>query len=120
MSIQNRLCVKLLRVAATGGVVPKLAMEAHQAAIDGVVELALQRAGVAAHQLDAVAVTIGPGLGLCLRVSAIPFSPKEMYTFPDGACCLKLHLDGQACGPNGTTRSGNQGCNFAALAWAFS
>ncbi|MEW5313516.1 MAG: hypothetical protein WDW38_005079 [Sanguina aurantia] len=54
--------------AAWGGVVPKLAMEAHQAAIDGVVELALQRAGIAAHQLDAVAVTIGPGLGLCLRV----------------------------------------------------
>jgi N6-L-threonylcarbamoyladenine synthase len=54
--------------AAWGGVVPKLAQEAHEAAIDGCVEAALSAAGVTADQLDAVAVTIGPGLGLCLRV----------------------------------------------------
>ena len=52
----------------TGGVVPNLAMEAHAAAIDRVVEQALARAGISASQLDAVAVTVGPGLALCLRV----------------------------------------------------
>ncbi len=55
--------------AAWGGVVPKLAQEAHEAAIDGCVEAALAAAGVRPDQLDAVAVTIGPGLSLCLRVS---------------------------------------------------
>eukprot|EP00967_Tisochrysis_lutea_P139977 scaffold254996_cov19-Tisochrysis_lutea.AAC.1 len=43
-------------------------MEAHKAAIDRVVENALARAGVQASQLDAVAVTVGPGLSLCLRL----------------------------------------------------
>ena len=51
-----------------GGVVPKLAEEAHQAAIDKVAMEALAMAGVDPGDLDAVAVTIGPGLGLCLRV----------------------------------------------------
>lgn len=54
--------------AAWGGVVPKLAQEAHEAAIDGCVDAALAAAGVTPDQLDAVAVTIGPGLSLCLRV----------------------------------------------------
>lgn len=48
---------------------PNLAMEAHKAAIDRVVDGALAKAGVQASQLDGVAVTMGPGLSLCLRVS---------------------------------------------------
>ena len=51
-----------------GGVVPKLAEEAHAAAIDAVVDEALGSAGIDAAQLSAVAVTVGPGLSLCLRV----------------------------------------------------
>jgi len=51
-----------------GGVVPMLAREAHERAIDRVVEEALARAGVAPADLSAVAVTIGPGLSLCLGV----------------------------------------------------
>jgi hypothetical protein len=54
--------------APWGGVVPNLAMEAHKAAIHGTVEEALRQAGLSASQLDAVAVTVGPGLSLCLRV----------------------------------------------------
>lgn len=53
-----------------GGVVPNLAMEAHRAAIDHVVDEALAKAGITPSQLDAVAVTVGPGLSLCLRVGA--------------------------------------------------
>eukprot|EP01062_Namystynia_karyoxenos_P012421 TRINITY_DN14461_c0_g1_i1.p1 TRINITY_DN14461_c0_g1~~TRINITY_DN14461_c0_g1_i1.p1 ORF type:complete len:685 (+),score=211.66 TRINITY_DN14461_c0_g1_i1:89-2056(+) len=52
-----------------GGVVPKLAQEAHAGAIDATVEDALRKAGVTdPAQLDAVAVTVGPGLGPCLQV----------------------------------------------------
>lgn len=51
-----------------GGVVPRLAQEAHRAAIDATVDEALRRAGVAPSALSAVAVTVGPGLSLCLEV----------------------------------------------------
>ena len=54
--------------AAWGGVVPKLAQEAHEAAIDCCVDAALAAAGVEAGELAGVAVTVGPGLSLCLRV----------------------------------------------------
>lgn len=47
---------------------PKLAQEAHEAAMDSTVDSALQQAGVQAADLEAVAVTVGPGLSLCLKV----------------------------------------------------
>jgi tRNA threonylcarbamoyl adenosine modification protein TsaD len=56
--------------ARWGGVVPALARHAHRAAIDGVVARALEQAGIddPGAQLSAVAVTVGPGLSLCLDV----------------------------------------------------
>eukprot|EP00191_Tetraselmis_sp_GSL018_P008535 CAMPEP_0177594820 /NCGR_PEP_ID=MMETSP0419_2-20121207/9994_1 /TAXON_ID=582737 /ORGANISM="Tetraselmis sp., Strain GSL018" /LENGTH=435 /DNA_ID=CAMNT_0019086173 /DNA_START=88 /DNA_END=1395 /DNA_ORIENTATION=- len=57
--------------APWGGVVPKLAQEAHERAIDGVVQRALEDAGVSPSDLSAVAVTIGPGLSLCLKVGVL-------------------------------------------------
>ena len=53
-----------------GGVVPGLARDAHESNIDAVVERALRQAGLSAADVDAVAVTIGPGLEICLRVGA--------------------------------------------------
>ncbi|XP_024395864.1 probable tRNA N6-adenosine threonylcarbamoyltransferase, mitochondrial [Physcomitrium patens] len=51
-----------------GGVVPNLAQDAHAKAIDRVVAEALAKANVQEGDLSAVAVTIGPGLSMCLRV----------------------------------------------------
>ncbi|CAL0324577.1 unnamed protein product [Lupinus luteus] len=51
-----------------GGVAPKMAEEAHSQVIDRVVQEALDKAYMTEKDLTAVAVTIGPGLGLCLRV----------------------------------------------------
>ncbi|XP_021756288.1 probable tRNA N6-adenosine threonylcarbamoyltransferase, mitochondrial [Chenopodium quinoa] len=51
-----------------GGVAPKMAEEAHSRAIDWVTQSALDKANLTAKDLSAVAVTIGPGLSLCLRV----------------------------------------------------
>ncbi|KAK2650574.1 hypothetical protein Ddye_018063 [Dipteronia dyeriana] len=51
-----------------GGVAPKMAEEAHSQAIDPVVREALDKANITESDLSAVAVTIGPGLSLCLRV----------------------------------------------------
>ncbi|GIL45183.1 hypothetical protein Vafri_2509 [Volvox africanus] len=56
--------------AQWGGVVPNLARDAHTAAIDRTVDSALAAARLAPQQLSAIAVTVGPGLGLCLRVGA--------------------------------------------------
>ncbi|CAK8572751.1 unnamed protein product [Lathyrus sativus] len=51
-----------------GGVAPKMAEEAHSQVIDQVVQEALDKAYMTEKDLTAVAVTIGPGLSLCLRV----------------------------------------------------
>jgi N6-L-threonylcarbamoyladenine synthase len=48
--------------AAFGGVVPEIAARAHAERLDGVVEDALRKAGVALDGIDAIAVTAGPGL----------------------------------------------------------
>jgi N6-L-threonylcarbamoyladenine synthase len=54
---------------AWGGVVPGLARDAHVSNIDRVVETALANANLKSiEQVDAIAVTIGPGLEICLRV----------------------------------------------------
>jgi N6-L-threonylcarbamoyladenine synthase len=53
---------------AWGGVVPGLARDAHVEKIDGVVEEALAKAGMTMSDIDAVGVTVGPGLEICLRV----------------------------------------------------
>lgn len=54
-----------------GGVVPRLAASAHADNIDAVVALALSRAHVQPSALSAVAVTLGPGLAMCLRVGVL-------------------------------------------------
>jgi len=48
--------------ARFGGVVPELASRAHVMTLTPAIDQALSAAGVGAHDLDAVAVTIGPGL----------------------------------------------------------
>jgi len=45
-----------------GGVVPEIAARAHAERLDGCVAQALAEAGLPLHQLDAIAVTAGPGL----------------------------------------------------------
>ncbi len=47
---------------AYGGVVPEIAARAHAERLDGVVDEALAVAGISLDQIDAIAVTAGPGL----------------------------------------------------------
>src|SRR5687767_11302720 len=47
---------------AFGGVVPEIAARAHVELLDGIVERALEEAGIALAEVDAVAATAGPGL----------------------------------------------------------
>ena len=64
--------------APWGGVVPKLAQEAHERAMDSTVEAALREAGISQEQLEGVAVTIGPGLSLCLQVYTLPMMLRTL------------------------------------------
>ena len=54
-----------------GGVVPELASRAHLAALPAVVDQALREAGSTRDQVDAIAVTQGPGLVGALLVGAM-------------------------------------------------
>lgn len=51
-----------------GGVVPGLAKSAHEENIDKVINEALQKANMELGDVDAIGVTVGPGLEICLRV----------------------------------------------------
>lgn len=54
-----------------GGVVPGLARDEHVANIDVVIQQALSSAGFSSvSEIDAIGVTVGPGLEICLRVGA--------------------------------------------------
>ena len=60
--LASNVVASQLQHAATGGVVPEVASRAHQHTIVPVVEEALRRADATPTDLDAVAVTRGPGL----------------------------------------------------------
>lgn len=52
-----------------GGIVPSLAMNAHAQNIESAIEEALKQANLGSvDEIDAIAVTKGPGLEICLRV----------------------------------------------------
>eukprot|EP00520_Triparma_pacifica_P009825 CAMPEP_0118653846 /NCGR_PEP_ID=MMETSP0785-20121206/12051_1 /TAXON_ID=91992 /ORGANISM="Bolidomonas pacifica, Strain CCMP 1866" /LENGTH=416 /DNA_ID=CAMNT_0006546421 /DNA_START=140 /DNA_END=1390 /DNA_ORIENTATION=- len=51
-----------------GGIVPGLARSAHEENIQPTIDDALKKAGLGVGDVDAVAVTVGPGLEICLRV----------------------------------------------------
>ena len=53
-----------------GGIVPGLAKSAHEENIDRVIDEALQKAQINLEEIDAIGVTVGPGLELCLRVGS--------------------------------------------------
>lgn len=75
-----------------GGVVPELASRKHLEAIVPVVGEALAKAGIKAHQLDAVAVTQGPGLVGALLVG---FSFAKAYAYTLGIPWYGMdHLEG--------------------------
>jgi N6-L-threonylcarbamoyladenine synthase len=60
--LSNVVLSQIAEHAAFGGVVPEIAARAHVEALDGIVEAALEDAGLDLADVDAVAATAGPGL----------------------------------------------------------
>ncbi|MGW8846546.1 tRNA (adenosine(37)-N6)-threonylcarbamoyltransferase complex transferase subunit TsaD [Streptomyces sp. JH002] len=81
--------------ARFGGVVPEIASRAHLEAMVPTVERALKEAGVAASDLDGIAVTAGPGLAGALLVGV---SAAKAYAYALGKPLYGVnHLASHIC-----------------------
>ena len=80
-----------------GGVFPSVAKLAHQQNITPVVNLALKRAHLHEHSIQAIAVTIGPGLAPALEIG-LSFAKKLAQKW--GRPLLPInHLEGHLLSP---------------------
>ena len=66
--LSNVIYSQVLLHQKWGGVVPLLAKRAHEERIDEVVDLAIRKSHIAWKDIDAIAVTQGPGLAIALGV----------------------------------------------------
>src|SRR4051812_39444596 len=76
--LSNTVSSQIKLHAEYGGVVPELAAREHLRNLIPVLQAALRDAGVTAQQLDAVAATQGPGLGIALLVG---FKAAQSFAF---------------------------------------
>src|SRR5262245_12231665 len=83
--------------AKYGGVVPELASRRHLECIRPVVTEALERAGASLADLDAIAVTVGPGLVGSLLVGVC--AAKAMAWHLGLPLIAVNHLEGHVCSP---------------------
>ena len=92
--LSNVIFSQISEHAAFGGVVPEIAARAHVEALDGIIAAALTESGLALDDLDAIAVTAGPGLvggllvGLMTAKALAAASGKPLYAIN--------HLEGHA------------------------
>jgi len=80
-----------------GGVVPELAARSHIEKIDLITKKAIDESGVKLENLDAVAVTAGPGLIVCLSVG-LNFG-KTLASSLNKPFIAVNHLEGHALSP---------------------
>ena len=83
--------------APFGGVVPEIAARAHAEAMDGLVFQALEAAGLAVSDLDAIAATSGPGL--IGGVMAALMTAKGLALGSGKPLIAVNHLEGHALSP---------------------
>ncbi len=83
--------------AAFGGVVPEIAARAHLEALDGVIKVALMDAETDLQEIDAIAVTAGPGLVGGVMVGVV--TAKALALASDKPLLGINHLEGHALTP---------------------
>jgi N6-L-threonylcarbamoyladenine synthase len=74
--------------ARFGGVVPEVAARAHLEALVPAMELAFERAGITSADVDAIAVTAGPGLATALQVG---LAAAKAYSIAWGVPLYGVH-----------------------------
>jgi len=78
-----------------GGVVPEIASRHHLMVINGVVDAALNEAGVSSNKIDAIAVTKGPGL---VGAILIGLATAKAMAFASGKPLVGVHhIRGHIC-----------------------
>ena len=80
-----------------GGVVPELAARSHIEKIDLIAQKAIKQSGVELEDIDAIAVTAGPGLVVCLSVG-LSFG-KAIAASLNKPFIAVNHLEGHALSP---------------------
>ncbi len=80
--------------APFGGVVPEIAARAHLEALDSIIESALEQACIALKDVDAIAVTSGPGLAGGLIVGTM--TARALAAVHDKPLFTINHLEGHA------------------------
>lgn len=83
--------------APYGGVVPEIAARAHAERLAPMIDAVLNEAGVALHELDAIAATAGPGLIGGVMVGLV--SAKALAMAADVPLMAINHLEGHALSP---------------------
>lgn len=78
-----------------GGVVPEIASRAHVEKIETIVQEALEQAGLQLSQIDAIAVTFGPGLVGALLVG-VSYAKALAYALKKPLIAVN-HIEGHIC-----------------------
>ena len=93
--LSNTIYTQISMHTVYGGVVPELASRKHIEKIDAVVTDALQKAGLTLTDLDAIAVTYGPGLVGALLVGVA--EAKALAWASDKPLIGVNHIEGHIC-----------------------
>jgi N6-L-threonylcarbamoyladenine synthase len=80
-----------------GGVVPELAARSHIEKIDSITKKAIDDSGIKLEEIDAIAVTAGPGLIVCLSVG-LSFGKAMAFSLNKPFIAVN-HLEGHALSP---------------------
>ena len=95
--LAHRLAGQEAAHAPYGGVVPEIAARAHVEALEPLIAAALADAGVALHQVDAIAATAGPGLIGGVMVGLV--TGKALAHAVGKPLIAVNHLEGHALSP---------------------
>ena len=93
--IANNIISQIEKHQEFGGVKPSVAKQAHQDVIDGLIEQTLKDANLTIEKIDAIAVTLGPGLVISLLVGFN--KAKELAKKYDKKLIGVNHLFGHIC-----------------------
>ena len=94
--LANELATSVQEHARFGGVVPEVASRAHLESMEPTLQRACSAAGITLHDVDAIAVTAGPGLvgalivGTATAKALPPPPPRPARSSPTtcrAACC---------------------------------
>ncbi|KKS96205.1 MAG: putative tRNA threonylcarbamoyladenosine biosynthesis protein Gcp [Microgenomates group bacterium GW2011_GWC1_43_13] len=96
-----------------GGIMPSLAKRMHEERIDWVIHKAVKNAELTIDHLDAIAVTVGPGLSIALGVGVD--AARSLAINYDKKLIAVNHLEGHVLSPLANSKAPASDINFPSL-----